>query len=81
MVSAARFEAIKKEDDYLLRELRRFHLGFDNLQCHDLSCLLVSVEELCLMADGEAAFAQLGACLIMEPLRFVHHRGRCICVV
>ena len=65
---------------YLLRQLGRLHLRFDNLQSDCVAAEVFVTQQLRAVADGEAALAQLGSRLILQAFGVAHYWWRRVCV-
>ena len=65
---------------YLLRQLGRLHFRFDNLQSDCAAAEVLVSQQLRAMANGEAAFAQVWSCLIVEAFGIAYYRRRRVCV-
>ena len=49
------------------------HFGFDDLQSDCTAAQVLMAEQLCAVADGEAALAQLLSSLILQAFGVAHH--------
>lgn len=78
--ASANSHAFLASFQYLLRQFGGLHFGFDNLQSDGRATEVFMAQQLCAMADSEAAFAQLRSRFILESLGVLNHGRRGICV-